>query len=193
MTTINPRLTDLQLVLLSAAIQREDGSVLPVPDTLSQPRATLNRAINALIRAGLVAEVELRPGSRRGEYRLWRQEADQRFGVFITDMGRAAIGATEEPVTASAAQPEASKADEDPEVVRPGSGAAPSSSSPPPNKTALVLTLLRRKGGATLGDLTAATGWLPHTTRAALTGLRKKGHTIVREKHDDISIYRIAG
>jgi hypothetical protein len=32
--------------------------------------------------------------------------------------------------------------------------------------------------GATLDELVAATNWLPHTTRAALTGLRRRGHEI---------------
>ena len=45
----------------------------------------------------------------------------------------------------------------------------------PVSKISMVADLLRRKGGATLAELVAATGWLPHTTRAALTGLRKKG------------------
>jgi hypothetical protein len=39
-----------------------------------------------------------------------------------------------------------------------------------------------------------ATGWLPHTTRAALTGLRQRGYAIVRVRIDGgDSIYRIAG
>ena len=38
-----------------------------------------------------------------------------------------------------------------------------------------------------------ATGWLPHTTRAVLTGLRKKGHLIERGKRVDITTWRIAG
>lgn len=60
-----------------------------------------------------------------------------------------------------------------------------------PSKTATVITLLQCKGGATLGDLVAATGWLPHTTRAALTGLRKKGHAIAKTKADGITTYSI--
>ena len=36
---------------------------------------------------------------------------------------------------------------------------------------ALVIDLLRRADGATVVDLTQATGWLPHAARAALTGL----------------------
>ena len=34
--------------------------------------------------------------------------------------------------------------------------------------------------GATLDALVNATGWLPHTTRAVLTGLRKRGFEIDR-------------
>ena len=46
--------------------------------------------------------------------------------------------------------------------------------------------------GATLAELVEATGWLPHTTRAALTGFRKKGHVIERSKRSDVTCYRIA-
>ena len=45
----------------------------------------------------------------------------------------------------------------------------------PGTKQALIAGLLEREQGATLDELIAATGWLPHTTRAALTGLRHKG------------------
>jgi hypothetical protein len=39
-----------------------------------------------------------------------------------------------------------------------------------------------------------ATGWLPHTTRAALTGLRKRGYVIARERIDGGDfVYRIGG
>jgi hypothetical protein len=34
-------------------------------------------------------------------------------------------------------------------------------------------------------------GWLPHTTRAVLTGLRKKEHNIDRTKRGDETCYRI--
>jgi len=48
------------------------------------------------------------------------------------------------------------------------------------------------KSGATLDDMVAATGWLPHTTRAALTGLRKKGHELAKSKNaDGQTVYRI--
>lgn len=68
---------------------------------------------------------------------------------------------------------------------------APASGVGGQTKTAMVLGLLRREQGATLDELVAATGWLPHTTRAALTGLRKKGHGIDRGKRDDATCYRV--
>jgi hypothetical protein len=61
------------------------------------------------------------------------------------------------------------------------------------SKIGQVLALLGRKQGVSLDELVTATGWLPHTTRAALTGLRKRGHAIARERGaDGGSIYRIA-
>ena len=62
----------------------------------------------------------------------------------------------------------------------------------PVSKISMVADLLRRKGGATLVELIAATGWLPHSTRAALTGLRKKGHGIERGTLDGATTYTIA-
>jgi DNA-binding IclR family transcriptional regulator len=54
-----------------------------------------------------------------------------------------------------------------------------------PTKSATVLTLLQREQRVTLPELVAATGWQPHTTRAMLTGLRKKGHAIERSTRDE--------
>lgn len=59
-------------------------------------------------------------------------------------------------------------------------------------KIAAVIALLQRPEGATLDEMIEATGWLPHTTRAALTGLKKKGHTITKSKRDDVTCYFIA-
>ena len=77
-------------------------------------------------------------------------------------------------------------------TTKPPTPAAEPAAPAVPNKTATVITLLQREGGASLGDLVAATGWLPHTTRAALTGLRKKGHVIDKVKVEGTTTYRIA-
>lgn len=74
-----------------------------------------------------------------------------------------------------------------------GVAAAAASTAPRQgSKLAEVMALLARDTGASVEDLMAATGWLPHTTRAALTGLRKRGFTILREQRDGKgSVYRI--
>lgn len=53
-----------------------------------------------------------------------------------------------------------------------------------------LAALLVRDEGATLDQMIAATGWLPHTTRAAMTGLRKKGYVIDSDKVDGVRTYR---
>lgn len=68
---------------------------------------------------------------------------------------------------------------------------AASSSPHRSTKIAEVIELLRRKDGATLEELTSATGWQTHSTRAVLTGLRKKGHTIAKSKRNNATCYRI--
>lgn len=62
---------------------------------------------------------------------------------------------------------------------------------PHETKIGKVIALLERKEGVTLDEMVEATGWLPHTTRAALTGLKKKGHMIERDKRGDTTCYRI--
>ena len=55
-----------------------------------------------------------------------------------------------------------------------------------------MISLLSRQQGACLAEMMEATGWLPHTTRAALTGLRQRGCTIERSiSADGSSTYRI--
>jgi hypothetical protein len=49
-----------------------------------------------------------------------------------------------------------------------------------------------RKRGATIKEMMDATSWLPHTTRAVLTGFRKRGFGIEREAiQDKPTVYRI--
>jgi hypothetical protein len=60
------------------------------------------------------------------------------------------------------------------------------------SKNEAVLALLKRPEGATLDQMVEATGWLPHTTRAVLTGFKKKGHSITSEKVDGVRVYRVS-
>lgn len=60
------------------------------------------------------------------------------------------------------------------------------------SKIGLVFELLSRADGATIEQIMEATGWLAPTTRAALTGLRKKGHVITSEKREGAGrVYRV--
>ncbi len=60
------------------------------------------------------------------------------------------------------------------------------------NKNDTILKLLRRPNGATIAQLQKATGWKPHSIRAALTRLRKKGHDVQRDKNSKgVTVYRI--
>ncbi|MGN6358142.1 MAG: DUF3489 domain-containing protein [Novosphingobium sp.] len=71
-------------------------------------------------------------------------------------------------------------------------GAAILPTEPKLTKSAQIIDLLNRPEGATIEQLVSLTGWLPHTTRAALTGLRKKGHRLSSEKPAEGGrIYRI--
>lgn len=55
-----------------------------------------------------------------------------------------------------------------------------------------ILKRLGHKNGATLSALEKATGWQPQSVRAALTGLRKKGHAIERAKDGKgVTVYRV--
>ncbi|WP_335948452.1 DUF3489 domain-containing protein [Salipiger bermudensis] len=54
-------------------------------------------------------------------------------------------------------------------------------SKPKETKRDLLRKLLTRKSGADLAALQKATGWKPHTGRAALSTLRKAGYSIDRQ------------
>lgn len=161
--TKSTRLTDLQLILLSTASARPDGNLLPLPDSIAGDRDRAEKALVALLKHGLVEE---RAVADRGH--CWRDNEEERIGVFITQAGIALIA----PDADSAPTGDAEADGRDPLA------------SPKPSKTTLVLELLRRENGASIEELIGATGWLPHTTRAALTGIRKKGHAVVRDKID---------
>ena len=171
------RLNDLQLVLLSTASQRDDGRLLPPPDSIGDRTPAVDKAIKSLLRRDLAAEPD---ASDIGDPSP--ADRDRMIGVRITAAGRAAIGAGQD------------EGEEDRSSDEPKDKAPPVSkpSSRPASKIGTLLSLLRRDEGATLDEMIAATGWLPHTTRAALTGLRKKGHAIAKDKREDTTCYRIA-
>ncbi len=156
------KLSDLQCLLLSHASQREDGALLPWPASVD-PRGAV-KAMGALVRKGLVED---------------RSDGDYHDVVpFITPAGLAAIGVEEAGAAPSPAPPA-------------GLEPAAAVSFVAKGKTARVVDLLRREGGATITDMIEVTDWLPHSCRAALTGLRKKGHAIERFSREGVTCYRL--
>jgi DNA-binding MarR family transcriptional regulator len=166
------KLSDLHYVLLAIAAKRSNGSILPPSTSIGVNRAGLTRAINTLIKRGLAEEADA-----ADEGSVWRTDGERGIAAVITDAGRAAVAQAE----GKKPQSETESSEAEPDPVQ----AAPST------KQALLIEMLKREEGATLLQLVDATGWLPHTTRAALTGLRKKGHVITASKVDGLSLYRI--
>lgn len=60
-----------------------------------------------------------------------------------------------------------------------------------PTKTERLIAMLQASDGVSVQELSITFGWLKHTTRAALTGLRKQGYAIVRSQRDGSHVYRI--
>jgi hypothetical protein len=190
------RLTDTQLVLLSAAAQRRDHCLAP---SKGFQGAALQKAAQKLLGAGFVREVKDKSGAT-----AWRrdEELGQAYGLKLTPAGLKAIAVDEDN---DSERPDASgvaSAREPPNSTKSAKGAmaigaeivagskeaasAKPSNVPTPSapregtKIAEVITLLARDQGATLAEIVAATNWLPHTARAALTGLRRRGYAIER-------------
>ncbi len=188
------KLTDMQLILLATACQRDDGSIIPSPPTLDNKMARVRKSITGLIKRGLATETDA-----GHETQLWREEDDRHIGVFITDTGRATIEvgdlSDDAPTIESHALPAGTvpppHVSIESELCTPDITAAPATR--PGTKQAVVVDLLRSDAGASLSELTGVTGWLPHTTRAALTSLRKRGFAIATEKVEGLTRYRIAG
>lgn len=60
-------------------------------------------------------------------------------------------------------------------------------------KASHVEQSMKARNGATIAELVEVTNWLPHTTRAFLTGLRKKGIKVLKEQRKDgTTCYRLA-
>lgn len=60
------------------------------------------------------------------------------------------------------------------------------------SKAAMVTKILSREKGATLLEISKATGWQLHSCRAFLTGVRKKGSILKEQRSDGSLSYRIA-
>lgn len=173
-------LSDTQLILLSAGSQRDNGLLTPPARLRGAPSLVL---ATKLLAAGLAEEVPVSLGEPS-----WREDTSgARVGLKITSAGLRAIGVTDEGEIHPGDPGQGVAVDESHSSSAPRAGRSVREGS----KKALVLSILQREEGASLDDLIAATGWLPHTTRAALTGLRQNGYTLHKTKGPDgKAIYR---
>jgi hypothetical protein len=179
------KFNDTQLVLLSAASQRDDHCLVPATDP---KRSQAPRAVAKLFEAGLVKEIRAKAGAP-----IWRPDegTGQTYALKLTAAGAKAIADHPVGVADPRHEPGSNPAAT---IDRPDSRAVRIPMSPRSGpRIAEVIALLQRGDGATLAELVAATGWLPHTTRAALTGLRKCGYYVAIDRTDKPrgSVYRI--
>ena len=197
------KLTDTQLVLLCTAAQRGDGAAA-APDRW-------NKAAKAKVAASLIARKLMRIVRAKPGMPVWSDNSDgKRSSLIITRAGRDATGVVDESAevpTRTLEKVVATRATAEPDVCgytlasaqKPGDDGIPSAQNAPTpdqpragTKSAQLVELLSKPDGTTLHALVRTFGWLPHTTRAALTGLRKRGFAITRTtRADKPSIYAI--
>ena len=193
------KFTGTQRALLGAAAQRDDH-YFAFPE--GRGLAVARQAAASLLTAGLAREVRA-----RGQAPIWRRDKDSQraFALQLTAAGKKAISAVGEngegglqqtprravkTETAAAARPSRREVEGTAIEKPPTSINAPRSGT----KIESVVKMLSRSEGATLEAIIKATGWLSHTTFAALTGLRKRGYALERSRDDKgaRSVYRLA-
>lgn len=170
------KLTDTQLVVLSAASQRENRLVLPLPKTLRGGAA--QRSIESLLAKGLVEEVD---ANRLNGDPVWRDSGDGgSLTLLLTDAGLAALDGDTLPREANAAKSEhqAGKAENGAPAGRKAKSRISKADRKAPvrecTKQAKMIDLLKRPRGATIAELAETLGWQAHTVRGALAGVLKK-------------------
>lgn len=189
-----PKLTDTQLVILSTAAARDDGMVLPPPDTLSIKGGPVISVLKSLLKKELIAERPARSGAE-----VWCENDGGRTTLCITAAGLQAIGVTpEDQAEASGTVSEATQQKSSRKAARPKAKADPEPTAPPSvrpgTKLALLIDLLRAGDGATIDEIVAATGWQAHSVRGAISGTLKKklGLAVASEKQNGRGrVYRI--
>jgi len=164
-------LSTSQRLILATAADRADGAVLPLPDGFHIWGRARRLMLEGLIKRGLIAE---RPA--QDDEPVWAQ-GDGECALEITPEGRALVGSTEQEPSSRDDQPLAPAIPREGATVQGPEPDAPSGKRPtarPGTKQALLIDMLRRPEGGTIAEIQQATGWQPHTARAAITGLKKK-------------------
>lgn len=183
------KLTDTQLVVLSAAANREDRSILPLPANLKGGAAA--KVVDGLIRRGLAERIE---SDRAAVPDLVR----------VTRGGLEAIGVEPEgeaptpTEVAEAVEPQKSAKKKGRAAKKPSSGKgkdAKPRATRADSKQARLIEMLKRAKGASIEEIVEAFGWQPHTVRGAIAGALKKklGLEVISEKVDGRRVYRVVG
>ena len=195
-------LSAAQVLVLTTAARRPARMALPLPAGLRARGAARRALLASLLERGLVEE---RPTDDQAL--SWRRDGRGRHQALrITAAGLAAAGgdrpaATQEPDPADGPAPAPGRAgapganhrasfsgtedaattgaDATPPPAAEPAAAAPTAAARPGGKLGQVLDAVAAEDGATLAELAALTGWQPHTTRAALTRLRRRGFILV--------------
>jgi hypothetical protein len=178
------KLTDAQRAMLFMAATRDDGAV-SAPEKAGKAGAA--KVAGSLIARKLMREVKAKAGAP-----VWRKDVTGKpVSLIITREGRKAVDRGV--VKGGDGRPPEMRGDGDVERVKRAEDLEASSAPRAGTKQALLVRMLSKEQGVTLDILIGATGWLPHTTRAALTGLRKKGYVIerIRGEGEKSSAYRI--
>ena len=167
------KLTETQTNILTAGAQRPDNIAMPLPKGLAGAAAKMS--VTKMIEHGWLQEVDA--SSSRGEP-LWRETGDGHgTTLVVTDAGLLAIGI--EPVVVKTVA-----------AIRKHAAEAPAPKIPTPRagtKQALLIEMLQTPEGATMEAIIAATQWLPHTARGAMSGaLGKKLGLVVTSEKDPV-------
>ncbi len=190
------KLSDTQLVILSAACAREDRRVLPLPKSLKGGAA--KKVIEALVANALIEEVEAQKGDL-----VWRDDGEaRRLTLVATPAADAALdGSTTNAAPATPQRPAKAKAPKGTATprskARKATGAAPAPATPKTRtgtKQAQLIAMLKRPKGASIAEIAEALDWQHHTVRGAFAGALKKklGLVIASEPHETRGrVYRI--
>ena len=193
-----PKLSDTQLIFLSAACSREDRRVLPLPKSLKGGAAT--KVIGVLLAKGLIAEIDANVLSG---VPVWRDDGEgSRVTLVATEAADAVLdGGSIEAAPNDTQRPnrpkKAGKVTKAPPKAKAAKAAAdPTKGKPRQNsKQAQLISMLKRAKGVSIAEVVEALGWQAHTVRGAMAGALKKrlGLAIESEKHESRGrVYRIA-